>query len=128
MKVERPSRQVLVLGAGLAGLAAGYELVKGGFEVTIVEKYEEVGGLARTIVKNGFRFDTGPHRWYAKNDMVNNWMLNLMNKEIIRVSRLTRIYFDGKFFFYPIKLSNALTGIGIIKLIRAVYDYLQARI
>ena len=122
------NHRVIILGGGLAGLTAAYELTKAKKKVMVVEKYEEVGGLARTIDKNGFRFDTGPHRWYAKNDMVNNWMLNLMNKEIIRVSRLTRIYFDGKFFFYPIKLSNALTGIGIIKLIRAVYDYLQARI
>src|SRR3989344_4369516 len=124
MKVERPSRQVLVLGAGLAGLAAGYELVKGGFEVTIVEKNEAVGGLARTIEKNGFRFDTGPHRWYTKNDMVNNWMLKLLGKEVIKVPRLTRIYFDRKFFNYPIKVKSTLAGMCLARTILAVTDYI----
>ena len=128
MKVERPSRQVLVLGAGLAGLAAGYELVKGGFEVTIVEKNEAVGGLARTIEKNGFRFDTGPHRWYTKNDMVNNWMLKLLGKEVIKVPRLTRIYFDRKFFNYPIKIKSTILGMGLVKTILAVLDYGLVRI
>src|SRR3989344_4843870 len=128
MKVERPSRQVLVLGAGLAGLAAGYELVKGGFEVTIVEKNEAVGGLARTIEKNGFRFDTGPHRWYTKNDMVNNWMLKLLGKEVIKVPRLTRIYFDRKFFNYPIKIKSTILGMDLVKAILAVLDYGLVRI
>ncbi len=116
------------MGGGLAGLAASYELSKAKKKVIVFEKWEDVGGLARTIEKKGFRFDTGPHRWYAKNDMVNNWMLKLMGKEVIRVPRLTRIYFDGKYFFYPIKLTNALKGIGLTKSISAVFDYLYSRI
>mgnify|MGYP001613313665 FL=1 len=69
------------MGGGLAGLTAAYELARAKKKVIVYEKWEDVGGLARTIEKNGFRFDTGPHRWYAKNDMVNNWMLKLMKSE-----------------------------------------------
>src|SRR3989344_3763671 len=113
--IKRTKNKILVLGAGLAGLAAGYELVKAGYKVTLVEKEEAVGGLARTITKKGFRFDTGPHRWYTKNDMVNNWMLKLLGDETIQVPRLTRIYFDKKFFLYPIKIGNAMKGMGFTK-------------
>lgn len=115
------------MGGGLAGLAAGYELSRAGKKVTVVEKWDEVGGLARTIKVKNFRFDTGPHRWYTKSNMVNEWMLKILGREVIKVPRLTRIYFDGKFFFYPIKLMNALTGIGILKAFQSVIDYLIAR-
>lgn len=115
------------MGAGLAGLAAGFELSKAGFLVVVVEKWKNVGGLAQTIKVNDFHFDTGPHRWYTKSNMVNKWMLDLLDNEVIKVSRLTRIYFDKKFFYYPIKLMNALTGIGLLKAFQAISDYLLAR-
>lgn len=120
--------KVIVLGGGLAGLAASYELSKTGRKVIVFEKYEDVGGLARTIEKNGFKFDTGPHRWYTKNNSVNKWMLDLLRKKVIKVPRLTRIYFDKRFFYYPIKLKNALLGIGLKNSILAVVDYLIARL
>lgn len=120
-------QSVVILGAGLAGLATGYELAKAGFMVTIIEKESQVGGLARTIEKNGFRFDTGPHRWYTKNDMVNTWMLRLLDKEVIKVPRLTRIYFDKKFFHYPIKIKSTLAGMGLFKTLQAVIDYFIVR-
>lgn len=126
--MKKRKQHILILGAGLAGLAAGYELVKAGFKVTIVEKEEAVGGLARTIEKNGFRFDTGPHRWYTKNDMVNTWMLKLLGDEVIKVPRLTRIYFDKKFFHYPVKLKSTLAGMGFPKTVLAVFDYLLERL
>ncbi len=116
-------KRVLILGAGLAGLAAGYELTKAGHHVSLIEKETDVGGLARTLNVNGFRFDTGPHRWYTKNDMVNGWMLKLLGREIIKVPRLTRIYFDKTFFHYPIKLRSTLSGMGLIKTTMAVFDY-----
>jgi len=123
MKNKRIKR-VVVLGGGLAGLAAAYELTKAGHKVTVLEKENTVGGLARTIKVGEFRFDTGPHRWYTKNDMVNQWMLKLLKGEIIQVPRLTRIYFDNKFFHYPIQIKSTLTGMGILKTVQAVVDYL----
>lgn len=122
------SQHVVILGAGLAGLAAGYELTRVGYKVTLVERWEDVGGLARTITKNRFSFDTGPHRWYTKNDMVNKWMLKLLGSEIIQVPRLTRIYFDQTFFHYPIKIKSTLKGMGLVTTIQAVIDYLLIRL
>ncbi len=119
---------VTILGAGLAGLACGYELTKAGYQVTLIEKESSVGGLAKTIKEKGFRFDTGPHRWYTKNDMVNNWMLKLLGDEVIKIPRLTRIYFDGKFFNYPVKIKSTLEGMGIWKTTLAVFDYFRSRL
>lgn len=127
--IKNPKRQkAVILGGGLAGLTAGYTLAKAGWQVEVVEAEGQVGGLARTIEVNGFRFDTGPHRWFTKNESINKWMHKLLGKEIIQVPRLTRIYFDGKFFYYPIRLINALLGIGPVKAVRAVIDYFLARV
>lgn len=120
-------KEIIIFGGGLAGLTAGYELTRNDTKVTVLEKWDDVGGLARTLNINGFLFDTGPHRWYTKSDMVNDWMLNLLGDEVIKVPRLTRIYFDKKYFNYPIKIKNALLGIGIIKSVRSVFDYFIAR-
>lgn len=124
----KSKKKVVILGGGLAGLAAGYELARNGVDIVIIEKCEEVGGLARTIKVKDFAFDTGPHRWYTKSNMVNDWMLALLGDEVINVPRLTRIYFDSHFYYYPIKLVNALSGIGPVKALRAVIDYSIARI
>lgn len=122
--MKKAKKNVLILGAGLAGLACGYELAKEGHNVTVIEKNNFVGGLAATLKKGEFLWDTGPHRWYAKNDEVNNWMLNLLGNDVIKVPRLTRIYFDKRYFFYPIRLTNALIGVGPIKAVLAALDYI----
>lgn len=126
--IRKKRKSVLIMGAGLAGLAAGFELAKAKWQVTVIEQCSRVGGMARTIDVNGFSFDTGPHRWYTKNSAIDRWMLKLLGKETIKVPRLTRIYFDKKYFYYPIRLSNALKGIGLGKTFLAVIDYFKARI
>lgn len=120
--------KIIILGGGLAGLAAAYELARNHNKVIVVERWKQVGGLARTIEVDGFRFDTGPHRWYTKSNKVNDWMLKIMEDEVVRVPRLTRIYFDKKFFYYPIKLMNTLTSIGLLKAMMGLFDYAVARI
>lgn len=122
------NQTIVILGAGLAGLSAGYELAKAGKKVTILERFDDVGGLARTIKVGKFSFDTGPHRWYTKSDMVNNWMLKLLGNRTVKVPRLTRIYFDKKFFYYPIRLLDAMKGMGLYKSIKSVADYFIARL
>ena len=63
MNNKEISAQTIILGAGLAGLAAAHELSRSGNKVTVIEKWDDVGGLARTIKAGKFSFDTGPHRW-----------------------------------------------------------------
>jgi protoporphyrinogen oxidase len=120
---------VLILGAGVAGLAAGHELTKkSNKNVLIVDKNPYVGGLAVTLKKDGFTFDSGPHRWFSKSDEINQWLKDLLKEELVDVNRLTRIYYKGKYYYYPLKPLNALQNLGIINAILAVASYAWIRI
>jgi protoporphyrinogen oxidase len=71
LTVEDDRRHVVIMGAGPAGLTAAYELMKHGLPITVVEKDAGyVGGLARTVEHNGYRFDIGGHRFFSKNQEV----------------------------------------------------------
>ncbi len=120
---------VLILGAGLAGLAAGHEVTKkSNKKVILAEKNPYVGGLAVTLKKDGYSFDSGPHRWFTKSDEINNWLKDLLNEELVDVNRLTRIYYKGKYYYYPLKPLNALGNLGIFNAIWAISSYAWIRI
>lgn len=120
---------VLILGAGLAGLAAGHEVTKkSNKKIIIAEKNPYVGGLAVTLKKDGYSFDSGPHRWFTKSDEINNWLKDLLKDELVDVNRLTRIYYKGKYYYYPLKPLNALGNLGIINAVWAISSYAWIRI
>jgi len=124
---EKPAT-VLVMGAGPGGLAAGHKLAENGVRVSVVEAAPYVGGLSRTIQQDGFRFDLGGHRWFTKNEDLNDWFRALMKDELILVPRISRIYFNGRFFLYPVKISNVLKNAGIFQCIAAVFSYGMAQL
>jgi protoporphyrinogen oxidase len=99
-------KHIVVLGAGPAGLAVGHELTSQGVGVTVLERNDYVGGLCRTVSDEGYKFDLGGHRWFTKNEDLNHWFRNLMEGELVRVNRISRIYHDGTFFLYPITLGD----------------------
>ena len=124
---ERPS--VVILGAGPAGLTAAYELLKRDVPITVVEKDpRQVGGLAQTAEHNGYRFDIGGHRFFSKNEEVENLWTEILGSEMLTRDRLSRIYYRGKFFAYPLKAFNALWGLGGIETVRCLASYTWARI
>ncbi|HEV2072090.1 MAG TPA: FAD-dependent oxidoreductase [Thermomicrobiales bacterium] len=122
----------VVMGAGPAGLCSAYVLSKAGAPVTVVESAPFVGGLARTIRRQTeygeFRFDIGGHRWFTKNDELNALFQEVVDDELLWVNRISRIYFDGKFIDYPLKIGSALTSVGPVTAARAVVDYGRARL
>jgi protoporphyrinogen oxidase len=111
------------MGAGPGGLATGYWLAKHGVPVTVLERAPFVGGLARTVQQDGFKFDIGGHRWFSKVDEVNDFYKEIIADETVWVRRISRIYFDGKYIDYPLEISNALAAIGPVKAAQAVVDY-----
>lgn len=125
--MNKKTQSVLILGGGLTGLSAGVELSRAGWQVTVLESEPEVGGLARTFEKDGFKFDTGPHRWFTKMKFVNNWMNDIFKNDFVKVERLTRIYFDKKFFFYPMRLEN-LKRLGLLKSVLIFFNYVWHRV
>jgi protoporphyrinogen oxidase len=126
------SRSTVVMGAGPGGLCSAYVLSKAGVPTTVLEKAPFVGGLARTIrhqTEHGeFRFDIGGHRWFTKNDELNEIFREVVAEELLWVNRISRIYFDGKYVDYPLKISNALKAIGPVVAAQAMADYGRTRI
>jgi protoporphyrinogen oxidase len=121
-------KSVVILGAGPGGLAAGHHLGRNGVAPIVFEKQSYVGGLCHTLVRDGFRFDIGGHRWFTKNDELNQWFVSLMKDELVKVQRISRIYFDGKYFSYPVQVSNVLKNAGVATSTRAVLSYALAQI
>jgi protoporphyrinogen oxidase len=123
---NRPN--VLVMGAGPAGLATGYALSQAGWAVQVYDQGDQVGGLARTIRKDGFGFDIGGHRWYTKKDELNYFLMDLLGDELIDVDRRSSIYFDGSFVDYPLRVGDTLTKIGPLTSARALGDFAISRV
>lgn len=116
----------IILGGGIAGLTAGLELLKRNVEVVILEKNLQVGGLARTMEVDGFRFDLGGHRFHSNNPQVVAWLKTLLGEDLLQVARSSRIFIGGKFVDYPIQMPGAL---GIFPAAQALHmgvSYLQA--
>jgi protoporphyrinogen oxidase len=125
-----PSEQTtVIIGAGPAGLTAASKLAENGHTVTVLEKDSEyVGGISRTAQYKGFHFDIGGHRFFSKSKEVTDWWKNRMPDDFIRRKRLSRIFYRGKFFNYPLKAMNALFGLGIWTSTLCMLSYIKARI
>jgi protoporphyrinogen oxidase len=123
-------RKVVIIGAGPAGLTAAYYLVtRYGITSTILESDSVVGGISRTVERDGWRFDIGGHRFFTKvRDVEALWKEILPASEFLVRPRLSRIYYNGKFYDYPLKASNALKNLGLIEAFRCVLSYVWARI
>ncbi|MEC4986620.1 MAG: NAD(P)/FAD-dependent oxidoreductase [Oscillatoria sp. PMC 1068.18] len=118
----------VILGAGPAGLTAAYELIKNDLKPIVVEKANQVGGISRTEVYKGYRFDIGGHRFFTKVSEVQELWQEVLGDEFIKVPRLSRIYYDGKFFSYPLEAKNALSNLGLINSSLILASYLKAKL
>jgi protoporphyrinogen oxidase len=118
---------VAVVGAGPAGLTAAYVLAKAGTDVEVFESGESVGGLARSFKLWGQTVDLGPHRFFSTDARVNRLWLEIVGRDYQMVDRLTRIYYRGRFFRYPLSAGNALWNLGPMDAARCLLSYLAER-
>jgi protoporphyrinogen oxidase len=125
---QHAEKRVVIIGAGPAGLTAAYELAKLNLHPIVLEQGERVGGLARTEDYKGFFFDMGGHRFFTKVDEVNTLWRHLLGEDFLRRPRLSRIYYNRKFFDYPLKPLNALAGLGLWESLLIVFSYLKWRV
>ena len=117
----------IVMGAGPAGLTAAYELAKNGCTSVVVEQSDKVGGISRTETYKGYRFDIGGHRFFTKVGEVQQIWKEILGDEFIQVPRLSRIYYRGKFFDYPLSIVSTLNNLGVVDSGLSVLSYLKSR-
>jgi protoporphyrinogen oxidase len=119
---------VVILGAGPAGLTAAYELFKQGIQSVVFEQADRVGGISRTETYKGYRFDIGGHRFFTKVLQVQQIWQEILGDEFIKVPRLSRIYYQGNFFNYPLSITNTLSNLGVTESSLILFSYLKAKL
>src|SRR5215212_8426754 len=127
---EKPT---VILGGGPAGLTAGYLLAKKGLPVVILEAEDQVGGIAKTAVRDGYRFDLGGHRFFTKVKEVDDLWHEIMKEEFLKRPRMSRIYWRdrhgrAKFLDYPLRGPDVMKKLGPVDLTKALFSYLWAAI
>ena len=121
--------EAVIAGAGPAGLTAAYELTKHGRGCVVLEADPQmVGGISRTDVYKGYRFDIGGHRFFSKSDEVTALWREVLGDQLITRSRMSRIYYNRRFFDYPLRPLNALTNLGVVRSALAVASYVKAKV
>jgi protoporphyrinogen oxidase len=119
----------LIIGAGPAGLTAAYMLAKEGRDVAVLERDPDyVGGISRTVDHKGFLFDIGGHRFFSKSKEVVDLWDEILPDDFIERPRVSRIFYDGKFYSYPLKAGEALRNLGPVESLLCVLSYLPARL
>ena len=128
--LEKPT---VIVGGGPAGLTAGYLLAKKGLPVVVLEAEDQVGGIAKTAVRDGYRFDLGGHRFFTKVKEVDDLWHEIMREEFLERPRMSRIYWrdsrgEGKFLDYPLRGPDVMKKLGPIDLTKALFSYLAAAV
>ena len=119
---------VAIIGAGPAGLTAGYLLAKRGLSVAIIEKDPVyVGGISRTVEHEGYRFDIGGHRFFSKSQAVVDLWNEILPDDFIQRPRMSRIYYEGKFYSYPLRAFEALWNLGIVRSTLCMASFAKAQ-
>ena len=120
---------VAIIGAGPAGLTAAYLLSKNNVPVTVLEADPVyVGGISRTATYKGFHFDIGGHRFFSKSKAVEDFWTEILPDDMLVRPRSSRIYYNGKFFAYPLRAFEALIKLGIVRSTLCLLSYFKAKL
>ena len=125
---KQDSKKVLIIGAGPAGLSAARIISEQGFKVEVFEADLQVGGMSKSLEMFGQIVDIGPHRFFSKDTRLNDFWHAHTRGEYEKVSRLTRIFYNKKFFYYPLRGFDALFKLGFIESALCVLSYIKAKL
>jgi protoporphyrinogen oxidase len=119
--------QIVIIGAGPAGLTAAFQLEKAGIHSVILEGTDQVGGISRTVERDGWRFDIGGHRFFTKVQEVEDvWNEILPAEEFLLRPRLSRAYYRNRFIEYPLRAGDLLKKFGPFECLLCAGSYLAA--
>jgi len=123
------AKKALIIGAGPAGLTAALELLRRSqMSVTILERDNVVGGLAKTIEYKGCRYDIGPHHFITESEKVSAWWQKMADGDFHEHKRYTRIYYKRHFFNYPLEPWNVIRGLNLWECARSIASYIWIRL
>lgn len=124
-----PSKEhVHIIGAGPAGMACAYTLARGEHAALVIEGEKYVGGLCQTIEFSGYLFDIGGHRFLSKSDLINAFWQEIMGGDLLKVRRLSRIFYRKRFFNYPLSFFNTFWNLGPLESFRCIASYGYCRL
>jgi protoporphyrinogen oxidase len=124
---DRKSLGSAILGAGPAGLTSAWVLARRGRPGHVFEADGSVGGIAKTVEFEGYRFDLGGHRFYTKLQPVRRLWEEMLGDELLTRPRMSRIYYRGRFFDYPLGAQEVFRGLGMVESARCALSYLSSR-
>jgi len=116
-------KKVIIIGAGPAGLSCAYQLSKQGVAVAVFESSNAIGGMAKSFDLWDQRVDLGPHRFFSKQKEINAFFKELIKDDFTLVNRQTRIFYNGKYFQYPLKFGNVLRNLSLVTIFQILWDY-----
>ena len=117
----------VIIGAGPAGLTAAYELNKFGEKSVLLEADQQVGGISKTVLFNGNRFDIGGHRFFSKVPYINHVWDDILKEDLLVRDRLSRILYNNHYFDYPLQPVNALRGLGMKDALHVLLSYARIK-
>jgi protoporphyrinogen oxidase len=125
-------QRVVVLGAGPAGITAAWRLSELGYPVTVLDRDDAVGGMARTIKVGPYAVDFGPHTFHIRETDESRTVLKsierFFGKDPLILTRGTRVLLRGKEYVYPLEMLQVLTGVSPFLSARIIFDYVMATI
>lgn len=101
-------KNIVIVGAGIAGLTTAYQLIEAGYNITVVERDDAVGGLSRTYKDKDFAFDSGPHRFYTKNPEVIDFIKDILGDDYLSMKMTSSVYLLGQYYDWPLSMKVVL--------------------
>jgi protoporphyrinogen oxidase len=126
--VTKPN--IVVLGAGPAGMSAAWRLSERGIPVTVLERDSAVGGMGKTIAVGNYFVDYGPHTFHIRETeesrAIHEAIRPFFGEDPLILTRGTRVLLRGKEYVYPLEMLQVLTGVSPLLSFRIVFDYVVA--